>query len=90
MWQRLASLVPGMTGLTLMNDCIRAANISAAFMERKALSVARGLPWSLARGDINENLDRLLQGTPPIDPTAQQIRKLHELGYSRPLLIEGI
>ena len=89
-WQRLASLVPGMTGLTLMNDCIRAANISAAFMERKALSVARGLPWSLARGDINENLDRLLQGTPPIDPTAQKIRKLHELGYSRPLLIEGI
>jgi len=59
-------------------------------METGALSVARDLPWSLARGDINENLHRLLQGTPPIDPTAQKIRKLHELGYSRPLLIEGI
>jgi hypothetical protein len=89
-WQRLASLVPGLSSATLMNDCIRAANISASFMERKALSVARGLPWSLARGDINENLDRLRQGPPPVDPTAHKIWKLLEIGYSRPLLVEGV
>jgi hypothetical protein len=89
-WQRLASFVPGLTSATLKNDCIWAANISASFMERKALSVARGLPWSLARGDMNSNLDQLLHGPPPVDPTAQKIKKLLELGYSRRLLMEGL
>ena len=73
-WQRLASFVPGLTSATLKNDCIWAANISASFMERKALSVARGLPWSLARGAMNSNLDHCFMAHPLLTPQRKKSR----------------
>ena len=89
-WLRLAALVPGKSAAALRTACLRAANISASCLERKALSVARGLPWSLVRGDIGANLDALLEAPAPKEPTALKIRRLLELGYGRLMLVEGI
>ena len=51
----------------------------------------RSLPWSLARGDIKANLDRLIRMDPALlDAVTRQIHSLLNLGYNRSQVERGV
>ena len=74
----------------LRSLCIAAAQISVAFFTTRVLDPASGLPWSLAVGDISNNLRVLAAGPPPSERTALKIWQLCQWGYNRQLLIRGV
>lgn len=88
-WQRLAT-VAGCPYKQLRSSTLQAAAICGAYMERKTFSEARKLPWSLVRGDLGSNLEALLAGPTPADPTSAKIQRLLQLGYNREVLKEGL
>eukprot|EP00972_Heterocapsa_arctica_P108642 15998745-Heterocapsa_arctica.AAC.1 len=56
-WLRLASVAGGdCFHKTLRSDCMRASSIAAAYIRKGLFLVARSYPWSIAIGDIEENL----------------------------------
>ena len=73
-WQRLAELCEdGTTAFDLRSSAIRACHICCGFFQWRALNEVTKLPWSLARGNQDENLDKLLAGDEPEDKLASQI-----------------
>lgn len=74
----------------LRSDVLAAAHVQVGFIMTKALGEAKGLPWSLGCGNVDQNLDELLAGGPPTDPTAAKIKRLLELGYNRAQIKQGL
>ena len=74
----------------LQSGAIAAAKVSQAFIDNKVFRVARTLPWSLAVGDIDANIDDLARGPEPTNITAGKIWRLAKARFNRSRLIEGI
>ena len=68
---------------TLRSECIAAAHTSFHFFWRRVLQPAGELPWSLARGDLDQNLETLAAAEKPAERIAQQIWLLLKVGYNR-------
>ena len=54
-WEELSALC-GEESWSLKDVCISAAHISFHFLWRRVFQPASGLPWRLARGNIEDNL----------------------------------
>ena len=89
-WSKLAALVPGTTAQLIRSWCMESSLTSAAFMTRKFFRVAKQLPWSLAIGDIHQNLELLALQEEPEEETASKIWQLLRMGYNRASLVEGV
>ncbi len=90
-WKRLAS-VEGKACFhrTLRSDCVVAASIGAAYIKRGLFNVARSYPWSLAIGNIEANLSRLMQEENVQEPTALKVQALAAQGFNRAALVDGL
>ena len=75
-WSTLASVSASLSGDKLRSDSIAAGHISIAFLANRVFNEASKLPWSLAVGDQDRNLEELAAGPEPLDPTASKIWKL--------------
>lgn len=60
LWRRLASVTEE-TSYALRSDALRVATVVAGYIANNIFKVARSYPWSLAVGDVAENLDRLVR-----------------------------
>jgi hypothetical protein len=90
-WRRLAPIVTQFSAADLKSSAIHCGNTAIAFVKRKVIAVAAGLPWSLARGDISANLDALCVSKEDIrDPTARKIQALLRVGYNRVALADAV
>eukprot|EP00969_Alexandrium_andersonii_P079835 3519921-Alexandrium_andersonii.AAC.1 len=65
-WQRLSNLCQGegANPRSLRSDTLQAAAVQVAFCQYRFIRAAQGLPWSLCRGDIKANLERLAASEP--------------------------
>jgi len=88
-WDVIASTC-GWPGARLRSSVLAAAHVSVAGMHERFLSVARKLPWSLALGDIMENLIALSNGEEPEEATAAKIWHLMKLGWNRTVLRDAV
>ena len=82
-WTTLASVCHSVTGEKLRSDALAAGHISIAFLTNRMFNEAAKLPWSLAVGDQDHNLEELAQGPEPSEPTAAKIWKLLHIGFNR-------
>ena len=78
--------------MPLRSKSIRAAIVAAAYIDKKFFAVAKGLPWSLAEGDILANLDRLhsLPVAEQEHSVTRKIRKLISMGFNKQQLVQGV
>ena len=75
----------------LRSDTLAAAHASVAFASLRVFKPAKQHPWSLAQGDIDQNLETLQQlQEAPAEPTTQKIWRLVRIGFSRATLVKGI
>ena len=58
-WKRFAAVIGSTQWKTLRSDAIVASVIAAAYFDDLCLAQVREYPYSLAVGDVNENLDAL-------------------------------
>ena len=72
-----------MSAETLRSVVLAAGHTSIGFIATRTLSEAGKLPWSLGCGDVEKNLDELIAGVEPAEPTAAKIRRLLRLRYNR-------
>ena len=70
-WVRVAQAAGGsLTSFTARSTVMRSALVACAFMEHRFILKFLGLPWSLARGDIDQNIKALArQVEEPTDST---------------------
>jgi hypothetical protein len=88
---RFSSLIEGTSAADLGDGVVQAAHVSHAFIDRRVLSMARSLPWSLTRGNISVNLNNLTaQPYEGRDATTVCIYELAMAGFSRATLEDGI
>lgn len=93
-WDRMTSIVGG--GHELCTTEIRSATLQAVFAEAayiqdKIFSVALSYPWSLAVGDIADNLASLLEtGYDGDDQATLAILNLLKMGYNRGRLADAV
>ena len=91
-WQLLVCV----TGLDLqpghVRDLVlRSANVSVAYLLDRCLDDAEGLPWSLCVGNIQDNLQSLVAGRPPVPgSTAAKLSVLVRLGFNSVVLEEAV
>ena len=70
---------------------LRSANVSVAYLLDRCLDDAEGLPWSLCVGNIQDNLQSLVAGPPPVPgSTAAKLSVLVRLGFNRVVLEEAV
>ena len=89
-WRVLAS-VAGLSAEDLRSTCINSAHVAMHFFWRRVLRPASKRPWSLARGDVRENLEALaLENDPPIDPVSWQLWILMRANFSVVQLVKTL
>ena len=82
-WATLAT-VADCTPATLQDKTIAACHTSYHWLWRRVLAPAGQRPWSLCRGDIDENLDCLAAETDePVEPCTRQLWLLLGEGHPR-------
>jgi hypothetical protein len=87
---RIVGEVARMDPQSLCEASTSAALASAAHINQ-ALLHARGPPWNLARGDVDENLAALeILSDPPAEEVSHKIWKLVKSGWSRDELKSGL
>ena len=79
----------GLSGRKLRSKVILVAQASVAFMNRR-LAPFQELPWSLASGDIVQNLNQLKEGPAPIDGTARKIWQLLQEQWDFGQIVAGV
>ena len=91
-WARVAVLVAEeYSPYDLRSEVLEAASLAASFVHRSVIKPARRCPWSLARGDIQANLQTLRdQDTTPKDPLAQKVQTLVRCGLNLHMLERGL
>ena len=60
-------------GMQLRHGCMSSAAVAAAYIQ-SGLCHARRHPWSLCKGNVDENLSKLAVGEGPTEETAKQVR----------------
>ena len=92
-WEMLALVAcnSGSTGRAIRSACLDCAHTSCSYTHRNFLSHVRSLPWSLAIGDIDANLESLATSSVAHDdPVVKKIQTLLKMKFSRPQLIEAV
>ena len=72
------------------SSAIAAAHLSYHFIWRKVLHTVTEYPWSLARGDIEENLIDLSDSDRPSEPMASQYWLSMQVRLNLPQLVETV
>ena len=73
-WHMFVEGLPQHTAQELRSQAILCGHAAAAYMDRKFLNDARGLPWRLCRGDIAHNLTVLASVDVELhDPIAKKL-----------------
>ena len=75
--------------LQLRHGCISSAAAAAAFIQ-SGLQYARRHPWSLCKGNIDENLSKLAAGGCPTKETAKKVWTLAKINFPRAALKVGL
>ena len=90
-WQVIAGTC-GLSALELRTEVLGAAHRSISFMDFRFFSVVRARPWSLASGDVDQQLDALSsEEEEPSDPISAKVWKLlRSLHYNREKLRQAI
>ena len=90
-WQVIAGTC-GLSALELRTEVLGAAHRSISFMDFSFFSVVRARPWSLASGDVDQQLDALSsEEEEPSDPISAKVWKLlRTLHYNREKLRQAI
>ena len=70
-WATIAAL-SGISSSELRGQCVRAGHRACAFFAWRVLRPSNQLPWTLCRGDIKSNLEKLKAGPRPINSTAEK------------------
>ena len=65
----------------LRSSTVGASHTSYHFIWRRILKPSGELPWSLASGDVLDNLDALRVGERPLEPMAEQMWLLLQCGF---------
>lgn len=89
-WQDLAGLLTDVSAQQLRSLCMLSALTVQAFIQWKVFQVAESLPWSLAVGDIEENLRVLRASKDDLDSTSSKIRALLQGGYPEQRIVAAI
>ena len=91
-WARVAALVAEeYSPHELRSDVLEAASLAASFVHRSVIKPARRCPWTLARGDIQANIQTLVdQNSAPKDPLAQKVQALARCGFNVHMLERGL
>eukprot|EP00974_Lingulodinium_polyedra_P042885 4117610-Lingulodinium_polyedra.AAC.1 len=89
-WDAL-SLLTELSSSELQSECIAAGHIAFHFFWRRVLEPAGQLPWCLCRGDINQNLEELMEEEEPEEPVSRKIWELlHRDDVPRAQVVAGI
>eukprot|EP00974_Lingulodinium_polyedra_P134167 11228301-Lingulodinium_polyedra.AAC.1 len=67
----------------LKSETLAAAHTSIGFVTMRCLAEAKKLPWCLGVGDVDSNLDSLLEGPVPQEPMAAKVHQLLSVGFNR-------
>ena len=91
-WQRLGEVVDAQAWCRVREAVLHSVHVSLAYLTRLCLKPAAGLPWSLCRGDVIQNLHSLAQQE--LDDThnsaTRQIQALVKLGINQADLQDAI
>ena len=88
-WELLAG-VAGVPWGTLRTRTVMAGHTTFHFFWRRVLWPASQLPWSLARGNIEENIDELVAGPMPDEIVSAKIWRLLRAGVARAMVRQGV
>eukprot|EP00971_Amphidinium_carterae_P327905 6459499-Amphidinium_carterae.1 len=80
--------IAGIAGYELYHDVLAAAMRAWAYLHQRCLHRAQQLPWSLCRGDLGANLDRLVRADVVQDPTSSTLQHLVRVGWNREQLVQ--
>ena len=86
----LVSTVVGTTAEILRASCIAGGHATFHFFWRRVLEPAGQLPWTLVRGDVAENLEKLAREPAPEEPVSRQIWQLMRQGFNRSQLVAAV
>jgi hypothetical protein len=78
-WRRLEHVAGSDTlpSYVLRTEVMLGAQVACSYITEKVFTVARGMPWCLTRGDVDQKLSDLASlSTPPDDDTATKIHSL--------------
>ena len=92
-WQmlELVACSSGSTCRAIRSACLHCAHTSCSYIHHNFLDHVRSLPWSLAIGDIEANLESLATSSAPLDdPVTKNIHALLKMNFSRPQLVEAV
>lgn len=91
-WERLAMAVGAdWHAGEVRSEALHACHVSAAYIKNKVFTVARSLPFSLALGDVKDNLAKLKASDEPIrDSCAHKIRELLRVGFDSQAIEDGV
>lgn len=82
-WKRLAQVAgPAACPQKLRSEVLLGGQVAASFITNRVLNIARGFPWCLVRGDVEQKLSDLSSlSSPPSDHTAGKIYQLISTGH---------
>eukprot|EP00971_Amphidinium_carterae_P351708 6492244-Amphidinium_carterae.1 len=86
-WTMLAATVSVPAGV-LRNNVLGGVRVSLAYISWRVLDPVMAMPWSLATGDLEENMNMLFDmNEPPEEPVASTLWQLHRCGMERSKLM---
>jgi hypothetical protein len=72
----------GKASFFLRSSAIHAAHVSLSFASMRVFDEARQLPWSLARGNLDDNLAKLKMGGCPEEAVSAKVWHLLHMGWN--------
>ena len=85
-WEAVASAM-GMDAHGLRASCMSRIHVAFHLFYRRVLLPAGRLPWRLARGDLERNLEELAEGDEPSEPVSSQMWRLLKSGFPKAQLV---
>ena len=89
-WERLATCSVSDGFGSLRSDVLHGALAAAGFLDQKVFRHADGHPWSLARGNIGDNITKLLPEACPEEPIAAKVWGLCTHGFNQEMVSQGL
>ena len=94
-WERLVQIVgeEGYGVSDIVSDAVHATRVTAAFLEKRIVREVKKPPWSLARGNIEQNVSDLIHGDVPDNLDAglgQKACDLARKGFNTTRIVEGL
>ena len=90
-WDVLGQLTEAAAGSSnLRSDCLDAAFAASAYVHQNFFSQVRCLPWTLAMGNVEDNVEVLARGGQPTEEVAGKIWELCRLQCNKAELVEAI